>query len=401
MSKAETAEAIFDRDFAAHAATLPGAGTPWLDERRANAIKVFREKGVPHRRVEDWKYSDLKVALESANDIETGTMAWAVDPVPDKVELFDLADLGAAPDWVAANFGKAANAGAISAASLALARSGFALRVAKGAHVTEAVRMAFSGTGHARALIVLEEGAELTLVDTRGTAEGFGNVGIEIVLGARARLHHIRIADAAPSAIQTTDIAVRVAKAAMYSAHLLNGGASLARVNLRMTLKEPGANARLSGVTVLGGELHSDVTTEIYHAAGETQSTQLFKKVVAGKGHAVYQGKITVAEGANGSDSRQTAKALLLGERAEADLKPELEIFADDVKCAHGAAVGDLDPDSLFYLRSRGIPEGEARNLLIHAFVADALEEIARDDLRAEVTALVDAALDRTLGAAS
>ena len=117
-------------------------------------------------------------------------------------------------------------------------------------------------------------------------------------------------------------------------------------------------------------------------ASGNTHSTQLFKHVAGGKSRAVYQGKVTVAKGADGSDSSQTAKALLLGEQAEADLKPELEIFADDVKCAHGAAVGDLDADSLFYLRARGIPEAEARGLLLHAFLEDAVAEIADDDLR-------------------
>ena len=164
-----------------------------------------------------------------------------------------------------------------------------------------------------------------------------------------------------------------------------------------MTLGGVGASAHLTGVTVLGGSLHADVTTEILHASGQTRSTQLFKKVVGGKGHAVYQGRIRVSEGANGSDSIQTAKALLLGDRAEADLKPELEIFADDVKCAHGAAVGDLDPESLFYLRSRGIPEAEARNLLIHAFIGDALDAIARDDLRKTATDIVEHALARAL----
>jgi Fe-S cluster assembly protein SufD len=108
----------------------------------------------------------------------------------------------------------------------------------------------------------------------------------------------------------------------------------------------------------------------------------LFKHVAGGQARAVYQGKVTVAKGANGSDSIQTAKALLLGESAEADLKPELEIFADDVKCAHGAAVGDLDVDSLFYLRARGIPESQARGLLLQAFLEDAVAEIVNNDQR-------------------
>ena len=144
---------------------------------------------------------------------------------------------------------------------------------------------------------------------------------------------------------------------------------------------------------MLGDEAHADVTTHLRHTVGRTQSTQLFKKVAGGKSRAVYQGKVSVAQGADGSDSRQTAKALLLGNRAEADLKPELEILADDVKCAHGAAVGDLDAESLFYLRARGIPENEARALLIHAFLEDAVSQIAAEDLREQVNDAVHAAL--------
>ena len=127
--------------------------------------------------------------------------------------------------------------------------------------------------------------------------------------------------------------------------------------------------------------------------SADTHSTQLFRHVAGGNARAVYQGKVTVAKGANGSDSNQSAKALLLGEHAEADLKPELEIFADDVKCAHGAAVGDLDADSLFYLRARGIPEVEARGLLLQAFLKDAVAEIADETRRDAVTAQLLAAL--------
>ena len=146
-------------------------------------------------------------------------------------------------------------------------------------------------------------------------------------------------------------------------------------------------------MSVLGEGRHADVTTRIAHAVGDTQSTQLFKIIAGGKSRGVYQGKISVAEGANGSDSRQTAKGLLLGAGAEIDLKPELEILADDVKCAHGAAVGDLDPESLFYLRSRGVPEAEARALLMRAFLEDAVAEIADESIRADVWSRVEAAL--------
>jgi Fe-S cluster assembly protein SufD len=185
-----------------------------------------------------------------------------------------------------------------------------------------------------------------------------------------------------------------LARDARYHGHFANFGAKLSRTELAILLEGENSEAHLSGVSVLSGQAHADVTTHVTHAVGRTQSTQLFKHVVGGRGQAVYQGRVTVAQGAGGSDSRQTAKALLLSERAEADLKPELEIFADDVKCAHGAAVGDLDADSLFYLRTRGIPEREARHLLIHAFLEDALTDIAADDLREAVRGAVSQALN-------
>ena len=369
----------------------------WLSQRRADAVATLRTQGVPHRRIEEWKYSDLKTALDPANDSIAATAAWSIENVPTGVTLFDLADLSAAPEWVRAHFGKAAAAETVPAASLALADGGFALHVARNAVVTEAVRVGLSANGHVRALVVLEDGAGLTLIEQQSAAGAFRNTGVEIVVGANARLTHVRVAQAAPNNVQIEDIAVRVARGGLYRAHLFTGGAELSRLTLRMTLKELGANAELSGVSVLGGSLHADVTTHVYHAAGETQSTQLFKHVAGGKSRAVYQGKITVAKGADKSDSRQTAKALLLGERAEADLKPELEIFADDVKCAHGAAVGDLDADSLFYLRARGIPEQEARNMLLRAFLREAVDDVADEALRATLWQSVEDALPRAM----
>jgi Fe-S cluster assembly protein SufD len=365
----------------------------WLGRRRADAIETLRAQGVPHRRVEEWKYTDLKTALEPANESIAKTAAWSVGNVPDGVTLFDLADLSTAPEWVRAHFGKAAAAETMPAASLALARGGFALRVAQNTSVTEPVQVGFSADGHVRALIVLEDGAELTVVENQSTGGTFRNTGIEIVVGANAKLTHVRLADAAPKTVQVEDVAVRVARSGLYRAHLFNCGAQLSRLTLRLTLKEQRATAEFSGVSVLGGQSHADVTTHVYHAAEETRSIQLFKHVAGGKSRAVYQGKITVAKGADKSDSRQTAKALLLGERAEADLKPELEIFADDVKCAHGAAVGDLDADSLFYLRARGIPENEARNMLLRAFLREAVDGIENETLRGTVWQSVEDAL--------
>jgi Fe-S cluster assembly protein SufD len=230
------------------------------------------------------------------------------------------------------------------------------------------------------------------LLERAGSAAPSRNAGIEIVLGEGAMLDHIRIAPR-DTGVAVEEISARLERRAVYRAHYAHFGASLSRLELSLVLMGEESEAHLSGVSVLGDSAHADVTTHLVHHVGPSLSTQLFKKVAGGKSRAVYQGKVTVAKGANGADSRQTAKALLLGSQAEADLKPELEIFADDVQCAHGAAVGDLDADSLFYLRARGLPEAEARALLIHAFLEDAMAGIQSEAARDQVRAAVDAAL--------
>ena len=344
---------------------------------------------LPTRRVEEWKYSDLARALGDAGFGEDSARVLA-GPLPQGVEAFSL-DEPNKPEWVKAHYGKLP-ANSVSAVSLAKARGGIALRAHKNKHGEAPLALDFTGHGHVRALLVLEEGASLTLLERCGSAET-RNAGFEIVLGRNARLDHVRIAPNS-SAVQVEEISMTMANDAQYRAHFANFGAKLSRLELAIVLQGAGAGADLSGVSVLSGTSHADVTTYVIHEVGETQSLQLFKKVVGGGGQAVYQGKVTVKPGADGSDSRQTAKALLLGARAEADLKPELEILADDVKCAHGAAVGDLDADSLFYLRARGIPEKDARHLLLHAFLEDAVAGIANTDLREMVRGMVSRALD-------
>ena len=226
---------------------------------------------------------------------------------------------------------------------------------------------------------------------------GISNLGFEIRLQPNARATHVRLADAAPDAVMVEEIGIVVARDAYYRAHLPQAGGRLSRLELAIKLEGEGAEAALDGAGVLGGKLHADVTTHVAHAAGKTTSRQLFKYIAGGHSRAVYQGRISVHKGADGSDSRQTAKAILAGERAEADLKPELEIFADDVKCAHGAAVGDLDADSLFYLRARGIPESEAREMLVRGFLEEAVAGIASEEIRAIVWKFVEDYLPEAL----
>ncbi len=325
---------------------------------RAKAVDNFRTRGVPHRRIEAWKYSDLKSVVGADQVASAGAAKWTIEA--EGVEMIGAREGGFA--------------GAMGEASLAFADAGFGLRVAKAGKV----RVSFTTPGQARVRIVVESGATLDYIET-AEGEGFQNVGMDVSVGEGAVFTHIRIARR-NEGVRIEDVNASVAAHGIYRLHAAHFGSALSRLELKIALNGEGAEAHLSGVSVLDS-MHADVTTHIVHANGDTQSTQLFKHVAGGKARVVYQGKITVAEGANGSDSRQTAKALLLDERAEADLKPELEIFADDVKCAHGAAVGDLDVESLFYLRSRGIAEEEARGLLIRAFLREAFDGV-RDDLR-------------------
>ncbi|MEI9931967.1 MAG: SufD family Fe-S cluster assembly protein [Rhizomicrobium sp.] len=336
---------------------------------RTKAAENFRAHGVPHRRVEAWKYSDLKSVVDIDQITSSDAAKWTIDA--EGVEVTDLGDGGFA--------------GAMGEASLAFSKAGFGLRVAKAG----TVRVNFFSPGQARVRIIVEPGATLDYVETAG-GSGFQNIGMDVSLGEDAVLTHVRVAGKS-NGVRVEDVNVAVAKRGTYRLHAAHFGSDLSRLELKVSLNGEGASVHLAGVSVLDNA-HADVTTHIIHAKGDTQSTQLLKHVAGGKARAVYQGKITVAEGANGSDSRQTAKALLFDERAEADLKPELEIFADDVKCAHGAAVGDLDADSLFYLRARGIPEDEARGLLIRAFLHEAFDGV-RDDLRELLWTSVEEAL--------
>ncbi|MGH6889495.1 MAG: Fe-S cluster assembly protein SufD [Rhizomicrobium sp.] len=417
------AERPVPESFAPAAAKHLRSSASWLAARRARALAAFQSVGVPHRRVEEWKYSDLRSALEArrgdvaevsaARDpfaaivasrivIGEGTFDEAQKDGAGGFEVQDLAKLGDdAPDWIRKNLGYGLESG-IGAASLAFMRGGAALRVPRGVQAQVHLRFLQTiETVHTRVLVEVGEGASLLLLETHDATNGVTNIGMEFVLQPDAKLTHLRVARPAPNAVQVEEIAIRAARSARYESRLVSGGAKLSRLELAIALEGEGAEAVLSGAGVLSGSLHTDITTHVDHVAGKTTSAQLFKLVAGGHARAVYQGKITVRKGADGSDSRQTAKAILVGARAEADLKPELEILADDVKCAHGAAVGDLDADSLFYMRSRGIPEAEARQLLVRGFLEETVADIGRDDLREAVRQFVEDALTGALETAA
>jgi len=418
---------IFGDDFARHRGELPGAGLAWLEARRRAAMDAFLKTGIPNRRVEAWKYTDLANALASElapavraarQDSEGGIFASVpgarlhlvngfLEHVTEAagLEAVDLVELDSdTPEWVSANLGMTA-AGRnqpMGAVSLALMRGGVAVRV----HEDQTLHLSFANpaddgetVSHARILIVVEDGVSFRLLESHGASSGaFANIGMELVLKRGAKLEHVRVQEGGPNALHVTTLGAQIARDAEYRALYVAMGGRLARLDAEVTLGAPGARATLHNVAALNAGI-ADTTTVMDHAASNTTSRQLFKSVVGGRGRAVNQGRVAVRAGAVKSDSHQLFKAILLSPTAEADAKPELEIFADDVICGHGTAIGALDEDALFYLRARGIPEHEAKGVLIRAFLEDAIEGFGGDVVHDVIAHRLDAALV-TLGEA-
>ena len=198
-----------------------------------------------------------------------------------------------------------------------------------------------------------------------------------------AVLTHVRIQTDDAAAFHMAMIYASVAEGGTYDSFTLNIGGRITRTEIHATLNGPGAVAHVNGAQLLRGSQHADFTSVMRHAAPKGTSRQTVKNVLAGRSRGVFQGRIEVARGARGTDGYQMNRALLLSPDAEVDTKPELEIFADDVKCSHGATIGELDAEQMFYLRSRGVPEQEAKSILVRAFLAEALDPVTNDTARA------------------
>ncbi len=206
-----------------------------------------------------------------------------------------------------------------------------------------------------------------------------------INLHDQAKLVHGKIIKGTATTAHLAQTNVTVAEGAYYDHFALLGGGKLTRHETEVSLNGKLAQCRLHGAMTLRGDEHADITSHVIHAVPHTSSRQHVKSVLDGKSRGVFQGKITVAEGAQKTDGYQLSRALLLSDQAEMDAKPELEIFADDVKCSHGCSVGDLDDDMMFYLRSRGLSEHEARALLIEAFLGEVIDDIQAKELKESV----------------
>lgn len=245
---------------------------------------------------------------------------------------------------------------------------------------------------YARALVVVGANSEATVVEDHVSLGGgvhLTDAVSELAVGDGARLTHLRVQREATDAFHLGRSAARLGRDARYEAVLVNFGGRTARLDAGVTLAAEGAEAKLFGLTLITGEQESDTHSSITHARPHGRSEQLNKCIAGGRAHGVFNGRVHVARGAQGTDSAQSSRNLLLSPRARVDAKPELEIFADDVKCSHGATVGQLEADELFYLQSRGLSQAEAYRLLLHGFAGEVLERIPVPSLRDRLEATV------------
>jgi Fe-S cluster assembly protein SufD len=236
-----------------------------------------------------------------------------------------------------------------------------------------------------RSLIVVENGARAMVVETHEVAGGSDyqiNAALELVVGEGAHVDHVKVIGEAASALHVSTLMAKVDAHARFNDFSFIVGGAVVRNQLYVHFHGNETVAAIRGVNLLKGKQHADTTMVVDHNSVGCQSRELFKSVLDGESRGVFQGKIIVRPHAQQTDAKMMTRALLLTENAEADAKPELEIFADDVQCGHGATVGDLDEDLLFYLRSRGIPKKEAEALLIQAFIGEAVEGIEHARLR-------------------
>jgi Fe-S cluster assembly protein SufD len=383
---------------------------------RAAAAASFKEAGLPGatpraRLIEAWKYTSLRAVAETEfrhtapiHEAETIFAGLSLPDAPRIVFVNGIlrADLPVTPTAGFARFAEQPDFGTLTwpdrepmvALNTMLALDGAGLHVPAGfdAGTLQLVSIATGDADyHPRHLIRLAPGARLTLLDvSAGQGTYLLNTVAEIHVAEGAHLTHIRLQDEAHTAFHVSTTYAEVEAGATYDSFTLNLGARLARTEVHTQLSGTGATAHLNAAQVLAGTQHSDFTTVVTHTAPHGTSRQTVKNVLAGRSRGVFQGRIEVARHAQKTDGYQMNQALLLSPQAEVNSKPELEIFADDVKCSHGATVGELDAEQMFYLRCRGIPDAEARSILVHAFLAEALDAVTDETIRTRLEAAID-----------
>ncbi len=407
----------------------------WLRTLRQSAIGAFRRTGFPTTRDEEWRFTSVAPIADtsflpappaevSAQDVAPflvpgldgpalvfvdGRFAPRLSTLDTQVTgatCLSLADaLSKRPAALEPFLGRSASVDgrAFTALNTASFEDGAFISVADGAVIEPAIQVLFLSTltpqpaiSHPRLLAVLGRNSQARIVEifaSLGASLGFTNAVAEFVVGEGAGLDHCRIQRESQTAFHIGQTQYRLDRSSRMSAHAMALGGLIARTDAVAVLGGEGADCTLNGLYLGGGVQLIDNHTEIDHARPHGTSRELYKGILDGRARGVFNGRIRVRPDAQKTDSKQTNKTLLLADDAQVNTKPQLEIFANDVKCTHGATVGQLDADALFFLRARGIGLEAARGMLIRAFLTDVTNRIGLDPLRAEIERLLAARL--------
>ena len=406
---------------------LPGGSD--ISAVRAAAFNHFVLAGLPHSRVEAWKYTDLRRLMRDAKPLAAPPDAKAREKARDAGGLLaglgfrrlvivdgtfvpELSDLAAletgllvrsmaealALDEPLLSQGLGpmvpANEPAL-ALNTALASDGVVITVSPGVTIERPIHLVFVNSSVTpaamvtRSLVVVGGGARATIVEThegRDKSDYQVNTVLQLVVGDEARVDHVKITREGNAAIHVATLLANIGARAEFNEWGFTTGGAVVRNQQFVLLAGEGTVANLRGLSLIADRQHADTTLTVDHASAGGQSREVFKAVVDDEARAVFQGKITVRQQAQKTDAKMMTRALLLSDRAEADGKPELEIFADDVQCGHGSTTGTLDDQLKFYLMARGIPKKEAEALLIQAFAAEVVETIGHEGVRDALT---------------
>ena len=394
---------------------IADAGSTWLRKLRMHAVERANELTVPTVRDEEWRFTDLsplyktpfrpapgagvleksQIGVFAIPEAETrlvfvdGHFAADLSQVHsnDGVTVANLADVSGPADAVAeTRLARLAsiNKDAFAAVNTTFLHDGALINVARDRIVNAPIHLLFVATrkdsvAYPRVLVVADAGAQCTVVeDFVGVVDGtyFTNAVSEFYVAENARVSHVKLQRESPTAFHIANTSVSVARGGYYATWAVALGARISRHSLSIAQAGEGTEFSVDSLALISGRQLADMHSSIDHAHAHGRSRQLHKTVVGGGAHAVFNGKILVRKGAQQTDSGQQSRNLLISDKAHVDTKPQLEIFADDVKCAHGATVGQLEADELFYLKSRGLSDTAARNLLTYAFAAQVIERI-------------------------
>jgi Fe-S cluster assembly protein SufD len=397
------------------------ARSPLLERLRSRAIERFAALGFPTLRDEEWRFTNLApllgVPFEPADGlaIETGDRSLARERRTDFAANVPTSALRSSPpivvcslteallrhaDLVEPHLGQLADfeQHVFTALNTAFLDDGIFVHVPAGKSVEEPIVVDFQSprcekpaVRHRRCLIVMGANSQARIVERFEGAEGtyFTNAVTEIVVAENAILDYYRPQRESNHAFHVATVQVRQERSSNFTAHLLAVGGKIARTDTNVVLGAPGCECTINGLYLASGDRLIDNHTRIDHARPNCTSHELFQGILDGRAHGVFNGKIYVHQDAQKTDAKQTNRTLLLSDSAVIDTKPQLEIYADDVKCTHGASIGQLDPEQIFYLRTRGIDPDAARRLLIFAFANNIIGRIKIDALRAEMESLI------------